>query len=273
MRQRSMRTIAQNQNQRSVYQDYQSTTQQLAAVALSQPPKNTQAWQEQVANITARRDELERQLAIQSESFMAAQKRPMVRELIESLGTDQALVDYWEYESLDESNPSGKEDALVAFVVRRDHEITRFRLGSASEVYKALERWRDSKGDGSRAIRAGKLLRNRLWEPLLDALGDAKTVLISPDGMLGKLPFHALPGKKQGTYLLEDYRLALIPVPRMLPQLASSEESSQANHELLLVGGVDYDRMEKANPPAETLAATTIGFGTRGTQHTLSDLW
>ena len=46
-----------------------------------------------------------------------------------------------------------------------------------------------------------------------------ETVLISTDGVLGLLPFEALPGKAEGTLLIEVYRLAFVPVPQLIPSL------------------------------------------------------
>ena len=58
-------------------------------------------------------------------------------------------------------------------------------------------------------------------------LGDCKTVLISPDGRLGTFPFGALPGKKLGSYLIEEYKIALIPTPTLLPELVRVAAASE----------------------------------------------
>ena len=67
------------------------------------------------------------------------------------------------------------------------------------------------------------------------------TLLVSTDGVLGRLSLGALPGCKPGTYLIEDHRLAMIPVPQLLPALVGGEESRELDRELLLLGDVDYD--------------------------------
>ena len=66
------------------------------------------------------------------------------------------------------------------------------------------------------------------------------TVLISPDGVLAQLPWGALPGKKPGTFLLEDVTLAVIPVPQQLPQLLSRKRMTGPPASLLLAGDIDY---------------------------------
>ena len=49
---------------------------------------------------------------------------------------------------------------------------------------------------------SGVALRRLVWDPLADSIGDARMVLIVPDGALGLVPFAALP-VGQRSYLLE----------------------------------------------------------------------
>jgi CHAT domain-containing protein len=68
-----------------------------------------------------------------------------------------------------------------------------------------------------------------------------------------------LPGKEPGKYILEEYRLALVPVPQLLPVLVNNPNRKQLAKQLLVVGGVIYDRRaqsEAPSPPPEALAAT-----------------
>jgi CHAT domain-containing protein/tetratricopeptide (TPR) repeat protein len=137
--------------------------------------------------------------------------------------------------------------SLVAFVVRPGHEIVMVDLGEMEPIERQIDRWRSSYGASSEALEAGQVLRERLWAPLESALGDAATVLVSTDGALGRLPMAALPGREPGTYLIEDYRLALVPVPRLIPELLAQGRGDEGlERELLLVGGIDYDRREAA---------------------------
>ncbi len=89
--------------------------------------------------------------------------------------------------------------------------------------------------------RAGLTIRRQIWEPLLEQIADATTILVSTDGVLGRLPLGALPGKAAGKYLIEDHRLAMIPVPQLLPALVSNLGRKDLSRELLLLGDVDYD--------------------------------
>ncbi|WP_013630017.1 CHAT domain-containing protein [Rubinisphaera brasiliensis] len=134
--------------------------------------------------------------------------------------------------------------SLLAFVVRPGLPVQLIPLGPVAPVSEAIDVWRVAFGMSDPGRQAGALLRQRVWEPLLPALGDAETMLISPDGVLGRLPFAALPGKEPGTYLLEDHKLALVPVPQLIPALVNAHGKQQLQHDLLLMGGIDYNKRD-----------------------------
>jgi len=133
------------------------------------------------------------------------------------------------------------ERCLLAFVLRADGALRMVDLGESRTIGEAIDRWRITFGLSPQGMAAGRLLRQRLWEPLLPLIGEAEFVLVSPDGALGRLPLGALPGKEPGKYLLEEYRLALLPVPQLLPALVRQAGRKQVRRGLLLLGDVDYD--------------------------------
>ena len=151
----------------------------------------------------------------------------------------------------------------MAFVVRPGQPVRMFDLGPVAPLSEAIDTWRKTFGMSPDGRAAGRLLRQKLWEPLLAALGDAKMVLVSPDGVLGRLPLGALPGKEPGTYLIEDHRLALIPVPQLLPALVRDLGRRELGKELLLLGDVDYNRRGEGQPPPDEKLRATIGSESR----------
>ena len=91
-------------------------------------------------------------------------------------------------------------------------------------------------------------------------------MLVSPDGALGLVPLEALPGKAAGSYLIEEYSIALVPVARMFgadeavaavgpkPALAQAEAPS-----LLMVGDVDYGGDPGAGPDHGASRSAAVG--------------
>lgn len=81
-----------------------------------------------------------------------------------------------------------------------------------------------------------------VWEPVEPHLDGVTTVLVSPDGVLGLVPLGALPGKANERYLIEEYTIALVPVPQMF---GAGHRAGEGNPQaeppsLLLLGDVDY---------------------------------
>src|SRR5262249_27094233 len=105
-------------------------------------------------------------------------------------------------------------------------------------------------------------LRGLVWAPLEKHLVGASTVLVSPDGALGRLPWAALPGADPKQYLLEERTLAVLPTPQLLPQLMARSAAKDEAPSLLLVGDVDFDAAPGAGGEAATSrsAARTSGL-------------
>jgi CHAT domain-containing protein len=211
------------------FTELEQVTARLARLALTVPaPEKRDSTRQQLAELSARKEQLERELAHQSAAFAAAARAPAVAELQQALLPEAALVDFVEYwQRLAPEKRGGKptwKRQLAAFVVRHDGPIRLVCLGESGPVGEAIDRWR-GKTDGdfgrsSEAQVAGKLLRERVWQPVETLLAgtEVKLVLLSPDGPLGRLPFDALPGKQPDHYLLEDWPLAVIPSPAALAQ-------------------------------------------------------
>ena len=207
--------------------EWQSVVVRLATLALAQPGPNQQdAWRRQLADLTERKDQLEEELTRQSAAFRAAraEARRTPEQLQAALPRDAALIDVLEYTHFSPP-PERKgemkcERRLVAFVVRPDRPIARVELGPLAPIRAAIDAWRPilrREKPAPRDEQGGPAarLRRLVWSPLEEHLAGVATVLVSPDGALGLVPLEALPGKAAGSYLIEDYTIALVPVPRM----------------------------------------------------------
>jgi tetratricopeptide (TPR) repeat protein/CHAT domain-containing protein len=150
----------------------------------------------------------------------------------------------------------------VAFVVRHDGPVVRLNLGPAKPISDAIDAWRQTCGASPQSVAAGRLLREKLWQPIAARIHDAKIVLVSPDGALNKLPLGALPGKDPGKYLIEEYPLAIIPTAQIIPEIVRGETHQPLSGNLLLVGNIDYDGHPAQAPssPQEIGRETPRGF-------------
>jgi CHAT domain-containing protein/Tfp pilus assembly protein PilF len=252
---------------RSVYQKLEEVSRQLATVALAQPGSAIRPGRrEKLAELTRQREDLEKELARQSADFRRGQELAQLTPamLQKALPKGTALVDFLEYQHASRSaGNKGSwlyERRLLAFVVRPDRPIERIDLRLAASVTRAVEAWRERELQGQRAKDAspGAELRRLIWEPLEAKLEGAQTVLISPDGALGRFPFAALPGRKPGTYMIEERAVAVAPVPQLLPEWLGRPEEAKGRPALLALGNVDYGATAGA-AIVGSRAAPTVG--------------
>jgi CHAT domain-containing protein len=218
---------------------------------------------QKIEALTEQKETLEGKLAGEFHEF--AQTREAARlgrdeqlkKLQAAIPTQTALVDVLEYTHI--APPSAKkgplhyEQRLVAFVVRsaadtkKQAAVTRIELGPTRDVTRAVEGWRQVAVDPDLPRTNGleflQQLRALVWDKLEPALVSAQTILLLPDGPLCRFPLGALPGSKPDTYLIEERTLVVIPLPRLLRQLAASattDRSPTVAESLLLVGDVEY---------------------------------
>ena len=258
--------------------EWQATVSRLATMALATPqPAQQDAWRREIVTLTERKERLEVSLAERSAAFRAAQaeSRRTPEQLQASLPRNTALVDILEY---DHSSPpperNGRlkfERRLAAFVVRPDRPIARIELGSMAPIRAAIEAWQPRlrqarpmppDQDGDPAAR----LRRLVWEPLETHLAGVTTVLLAPDGVLGLVPLGALPGKAPGSYLIEDYTIALVPVPRMFAigqGTIDPKRTAPSAASLLLVGDIDYGGDPGAAPDQTQVASRSAAVDGR----------
>jgi CHAT domain-containing protein/tetratricopeptide (TPR) repeat protein len=192
-------------------------------------------------------ERLQRELARLSEPFrrQLLQQRTSPAELCKALPKGAALADLLEYESCHlPAKGNGKliyQRRLLAFVLRLDQPVVQLDLGPVDLIRHNVGRWRKNFGQGKPGMAAGNQLRQFVWGPLEKHLGGVSTVLISPDGLLAKFPWAALPGRKLNTYLLEERAIAILPIAQQLPQLLLRPPTpAEEGASLLLAGDVDY---------------------------------
>jgi CHAT domain-containing protein/tetratricopeptide (TPR) repeat protein len=219
-------------------------------------PRNTGA---DLRELSERRARLERALAAQSATFreFLAQGRRRPADVRAALPSNGALIDCIDYDHVSHPARAGDEwpieRRMVAFVVRPEQKgVVVVPLGSSRALAELIERWRASYGAGKAppagAADPGAELRKRVWEPLAKHLAGVNMVLVSPDGPLQGLPWAALPGSKVGTFLIQEYAFAVVPVPQLLPDLLRDGPGQRADPISLVMGDIDFDAL----PGAET---------------------
>jgi tetratricopeptide (TPR) repeat protein len=236
---------------RALSEEVLDVRRQLARLLLAPADAAIKDRDRRLRELTERRERLERDLARRLPDFQRRETldRAPYTDLVQHLPAHAAFIDLLHYYHFPRG-PKGKPvPHYVAFVLRHGQPVQRVDLGPAPPIEDALAHWRRDLGNGLSSPAAAQL-RRLVWEPLATRLGpDTDTVYLSPDGALHALPWAALPGGKPGTFLLEDYVLALVPHgPFLLDQLTAPPRPADHKDTLLAVGGVAYDQEAALQP-------------------------
>lgn len=127
----------------------------------------------------------------------------------------------------------------VAYTLSVGRQPTLVDLGNAQEIdtlvgdLQSAIRHRSSDGLVKNVLRE---LHARLWQPMESSLGNAKRVVVAPDGELYRLPFAALVDGK-GEYLIHRYQLAYVAAGR---DLAMPVARGPSQIGLLLIANPDF---------------------------------
>ncbi|MCE9553463.1 MAG: CHAT domain-containing protein, partial [Planctomycetes bacterium] len=249
--------------------ELQQIRRRLATLTLHVPePAERREWMGQIFKLTMRKEALEQQRAVYSAKLQGIEPEVGIADVQKVLPPGLALIDFLQYThtSFAKVNspkaPGAVEmqqtQRLLAFVVRRDRSTTRIDLGEFAPIREAITKWRKTRGfrpDPGKtdwAAKTGQLL----WPHLKPWVNDCDTLLISPDGVLSQLAWNVLPGRAPDRYLIEDFAIATVPTPQLLPALLSSAEPIQKlgmKQTLLLLGDIDYNAPPA--PPAVTPAS------------------
>jgi CHAT domain-containing protein len=247
---------------RRLVDQLQQTTRQLAAAArLPADGKGAAAPDSRLEALTRQKEELESRLSRLSTDFRAGHDRAELTPAVlrQVLPEGVALVDFlfYTHSDLAHADPSKRsQKRLSAWVVRRDQPLVRVDLGQAEPIEQAVTAWRKALRNRTAGRAASQTLSRLLWQPLEKHLTRARTVLLSPDGVLGTVPFAALPGRKEGTYLIEEVAVAVVPVPQLLPGLmAPVPTQKRLKPSLLVIGDVNFDSDQTAVASADDRSA------------------
>ena len=244
VRQRAMRLAAEEPGISERFVELQQVSRQLASLSRATPSGELDDWKKRITNLTTDKERLEAQLSRDSATFRSAMQQITPEQIQAAIPPDAVLIDFLQFSRSRPAEKKGQWDyttSLLAVIVKHNGDPQLIELGAIAPLSVAIDTWRQTFGVSPQGKQAGLAIRQQIWKPLLKHIADAKTVLVSTDGVVGRLPLAALPGKEPGTYLIEDHHLAMIPVPQLLPALVNDLGNKALSRELLLLGDVDYD--------------------------------
>ncbi|MFV2065993.1 MAG: tetratricopeptide repeat protein, partial [Pirellulales bacterium] len=261
-----------------LYEQYLAARRGLARLILSPGSSDIKQRQDRLESLrvlSAEKERIERELAGRIPEFaeeLAAQETSP-DELAMRLPTGTVFVDLVVYlDSEYDPRQPGAEGTrrrweIAAFVVARDQAVVRIPLGELAPVSERVTTWRRAIAETA-AGRELEELRRQLWQPLERHFpAGTKTVVLCPDGVLTALPWAALPGRRPGSVLLEDYAIAFVPYGPFLlerPNIDRAADSVDDQGLFLAVGDVAYDTRPGGTASVDRIAQrdATVAAGT-----------
>ena len=236
----------------------------LSALLVSGPASDDSAeYANALAKARERAEEAEMLLARHSAPLRRQRARAGVglTEVTAALPERSALVAFVRYERtvfpelpLKAANKEASGDvtktetvpSYLAFVLRgREQRPAFVPLGPASKIDRLVSTWRVAVGtepaplahDDGEYEHIGAELRQTIWDPLSDLIGDANQVLVVPDGMLNLINLAALPSGED-RYLVEvGPAIHYLSAER---DMVREQDPKVAGKGLLAIGGPDF---------------------------------
>lgn len=225
---------------------------------------------ERLQVMTARMEGIERTLAEHSSTLRADERiqQATVEDIRHNLPSGSVLVSYFQYQRrvVDGVDPlASTVPSYMAFVLHPDsNQIHFFSFGEAASLNKLIFKARaaalaESRSGGLGSIRnereyraAALAIRQRVWDPLVKEIGNARLVLVVGDGNLNLVPLSGLPSGNG--YLVEHF-----PVIHMLSSerdLVPSIEGTRRTG-LFAIGSPSFSLAENELPPSPLRLASS----------------
>ena len=234
----------------------QTARSQLAWLVLNEPPKDKlDRYRAQVREREERVEALEADISRRSAKYRA-QTRPVTLAAVQAtIPPDAALVEFVVWRPFDARATSAAQTwgtpRYAAYVLRQQGDVQFVDLGDAAQLERTITAWRQALRNPASAN--SKMLARAVdrivMQPVRALLGEAKQLLIAPDGVLNLIPFAALVDE-QNRYLIERYSFSYLTSGRDLLRLGLPRAS----------GGPP---LIVANPDFGTIATTKTGNAAR----------
>ncbi|KST64190.1 CHAT domain-containing protein, partial [Mastigocoleus testarum] len=267
-----------NPQAKQLFDEWLEVQQQLSALVYKELGKQTPAqYKARYQKLEARREELEEAINVKSAEFRNEFEPVELAAVQAKIPKNAGLVEIVQYEPF---NPKAKKQdkyfgkpRYAAAILRNQGQPKWVDLGEATAINKSvfelrkalLSKSKLSKNDSASPEKRGgvipgpadgkylnELARNldeQVMKLIRPHLGNARHLLLSPDGQLNLIPFEALRDEK-GKYLIERYAFSYLTSGRDLLRFDSSASN---NSTPVVFADIDYDQKE-----------TTVATSTRG---------
>lgn len=248
-----------SETQSKLVEELHDVQAELSALVLA--PSMNEARDARLVELGARRNELE--LAwLRSVGLEASGDALGFAAIAKAMPADTAVIDFLVHRRfvVDEDGGRWDEGGISAWVTGAGAAApTWVDLGPRTVVEEAVQGFLKDlvarrglrRVEVEEGVDLNKRVRDLVWAPLSPHLGPAKRVVISPDGVLGTLPFETLQGE-DGAYLVEQYAITYLQDLASLPGLLAGADGDAppVDAAALVIGGVDFMSRGETSPTA-----------------------
>lgn len=223
-------------------------TSQLAQKILQGAENSTaEKQQKQIAELEEQKEKLEQEISRRSSEFRYRIQPAAISAIRAAIPENAALVEFALYRPFDPKAIETKafgEPRYAAYVVRRQGEIQWKDLGDVKTIDVSIENFRQSLRDVKRkdVKQFARTLDEKILSPLRSFFGDAKHLLVSPDGNLSLIPFEALVDEKN-QFAVENYSITYLTSGRDLLKMSAKRENK---NKLLIIANPSFGATETA---------------------------
>lgn len=207
------------------------TNSRLAKLVLNAPESISLAeHQSQIKLLEEEKEKLEGEISRRSLEYLAQTQPITLASVRDSIQDDTALIEFAVYRLFDPKATSKKKELgethYVAYIINKQGDVKWKELGKAKLIDEAVENLRQALRDSKRKdVKAlARVVDEKIMKPIRNVVGNAKHILISPDGALNLIPFEALVDE-QGKFLVESYSFGYLTSGRDLLRMQTARES------------------------------------------------
>ncbi|MEM9906922.1 MAG: CHAT domain-containing protein [Cyanobacteria bacterium P01_D01_bin.44] len=227
---------------KSLFDQLQTHRAQLANLLYASPEqRTTDTYRSEVHSLKQQINELENTLAQRSNEFRVEVEPVTIEAVQAQLPQDAALVELVHYNPYDFETDSWQPPRYAAYVLSAQGDVQTVDLGEAAAIDEKVAELRQALLEPHLDVKSvAHELDAQLMQPIRAQLGEARHLLLSPDGQLNLLPFAALVDENN-QYLIETYQVTYLTSGQDLLRFQLFEPSQQPP---VVMADPDYDRAD-----------------------------
>jgi CHAT domain-containing protein/tetratricopeptide (TPR) repeat protein len=179
-----------------------------------------------VAELQKQKDTIEVELSRRTAGYLQGSKAPTAESIRALIPENAALIEFATYKPLESDEKNTGARRYVAYVIKKTGEPLAVQIGATPEIDALISQFRSASRDPRRLDfqTISKKVYARLIAPMRTGLGNARHLIVSPEGEMNLMPFEALiaPNNK---FLVEDLEVSYVTSGRDLVRMAQKRES------------------------------------------------